>query len=197
MRVSKVWLVSFLLLFAVPFAVAKDTATAKTQNDEESKTESAESDSGESENAESKNSASKNGKPKNGKPDSEAPADELSVTNHETTIGGVPIRYTATAGTLVMKADDAKKKAKASIFFVAYTKDDVQDVARRPLTFCFNGGPGSSAVWLHLGLLGPLHVPVNDDASLSPARPVLKQNPYSMLDQTDLVFVDPVNTGYS
>ena len=96
-----------------------------------------------------------------------------------------------------MKTDDPKKKAKASIFFVAYTKDDVKDVARRPLTFCFNGGPGSSAVWLHLGLLGPLHVPVNDDASLSPARPVLKPNPHSLLDQTDLVFVDPVNTGYS
>jgi len=75
-----------------------------------------------------------------------------SVTRHSVCIAGEEINYTATAGTLLLKTDD--EKPKASIFYVAYMRDGVEDVAHRPLTFAFNGGPGSSSVWLHLGLLG-------------------------------------------
>ena len=76
---------------------------------------------------------------------------------------GKEIKYTATAGKLVMKDDEGKPKA--TIFFVAYTKNGVEDLSQRPVTFAFNGGPGSSSVWLHLGMLGPQRVKVPDDAS--------------------------------
>jgi carboxypeptidase C (cathepsin A) len=135
------------------------------------------------------------------------PKDQLSVTQHVFNSGGKPIRYTVTAGTIVLKEESEKKgeaageaegeKARASIFFIAYTRDDVDDKARRPLTFSFNGGPGSSSVWLHLGLLGPRRVELDDGGAL-PAPPFrLVDNEYSLLDLTDLVFIDPVSTGYS
>src|SRR5713226_4868222 len=135
------------------------------------------------------------------------PKDQLSVTQHVFNSGGKPIRYTVTAGTIVLKEESEKKgeaageaegeKARASIFFVAYTRDDVDDKARRPLTFSFNGGPGSSSVWLHLGLLGPRRVELDEGGAL-PAPPFrLVDNEYSLLDLTDLVFIDPVSTGFS
>jgi carboxypeptidase C (cathepsin A) len=122
-------------------------------------------------------------------------ADKLSITEHTVTINGKEINYTATAGTLVMKDDEGKAKAK--IFFIAYTKNGVEDLAQRPITFAFNGGPGSSSVWLHLGMLGPKRVKVPYDASLLPPPYELVENPHSLLDITDLVFIDPVSTGYS
>ena len=85
---------------------------------------------------------------------------------------------------------------KADIFFVAYTKDDAE-ATDRPITFCFNGGPGSSSVWLHLGMLGPQRVKLPDDASRLQPPAKLEANPHSLLDKTDLVFIDPVSTGYS
>lgn len=121
--------------------------------------------------------------------------DKTTVTQHTTTIGGKEIKYTATAGTLVMKDDEGKPKAQ--IFFVAYTKDGVENLAERPITFAFNGGPGSSSVWLHLGMLGPKRIKLPDDASPSPPPYELSSNPYSLLDLTDLVFIDPVSTGFS
>ena len=81
------------------------------------------------------------------------PKDETSITRHSVRIGGQEIRYTATAGTLVLKKEDGTPRA--SIFYIAYTKDGVADLSKRPVTFAFNGGPGSSSVWLHLGALGP------------------------------------------
>lgn len=103
--------------------------------------------------------------------------------------------YIATAGTLVLKKDDGKPWA--SMFYVAYTRDDVTDVSKRPITFCFNGGPGSSSVWLHLGALGPKRVEMGPDGE-APAPPYrLIDNPDTALDFTDLVFIDPVSTGYS
>lgn len=118
----------------------------------------------------------------------------LSVTQHRGTIDGSTFDYTATAGKLLMKNDEGDEKA--SIFFVAYTKDSAK-ANQRPITFCFNGGPGSSSVWLHLGMLGPQRVKMSDDPK--PLRPPaeLIENPYSLLDVTDLVFIDPVSTGYS
>jgi carboxypeptidase C (cathepsin A) len=83
------------------------------------------------------------------------------------------------------------------MFFIAYTKDGVEDPSTRPITFAFNGVPGSSSVWLHLGMLGPKWVKIPDDASAVPPPYGLSANPYSLLDITDLVFIDPVSTGFS
>src|SRR5579862_5449840 len=94
--------------------------------------------------------------------------EKLSKTQHTIHAGGAELSYTATAGTLVLKREDGK--ARASIFFVAYTLDSATDKSRRPLTFSFNGGPGSSSVWLHMGALGPKRVSLPADGS-APAPP--------------------------
>ena len=130
----------------------------------------------------------------------EAPApkpieDRIVSTKHRATIGGASIAYTASAGTLVLR--DEEGKAKAAMFFVAYTRDGVQDLSKRPITFTYNGGPGSSSVWLHMGAFGPRRV-VLDDEGRDPGPPYrLTDNGESILDVTDLVFIDPVITGYS
>ncbi|TWT86157.1 Serine carboxypeptidase [Pseudobythopirellula maris] len=122
------------------------------------------------------------------------------VSEHKTTIAGKEIAYRATTGKMAMKNDAGEEKA--HIFYIAYERtdgvDDQQDGAtERPITFCFNGGPGSSSVWLHMGMLGPKRVIVPDDAS-TPAPPYRAvANPFSLLDVTDLVFIDPVSTGFS
>lgn len=121
--------------------------------------------------------------------------ESLSVTKHTATINGKEVKYTATAGKLTMKDDEGK--AKAQVFFVAYTKNGIEDLSTRPITFAFNGGPGSSSVWLHMGMLGPQRVKVPDDASPSQLPFSLEANPHSLLDLTDLVFIDPVSTGFS
>ena len=123
------------------------------------------------------------------------PEEKSSRTQHTTEIGGRPVKYTATAGTLVLKKEDGT--ATASIFYIAYTRDDVNDVAKRPLTFAFNGGPGSSSVWLHLGTLGPKRVAMQTSGHPLPPPYRLVDNEFSILDVTDLVFIDPVTTGYS
>lgn len=131
--------------------------------------------------------------------DESVPEDNLSVTHHSVTINGKELNYTATTGTLVLKAEVDKEgeKPKASIFFVAYTLNDVEDTSKRPVTFSFNGGPGSSSVWLHLGVLGPRRV--KPDLDGNPPQPPyqLTNNEFSILDKTDLVFIDPVSTGFS
>ena len=117
------------------------------------------------------------------------------VTKHELRAGGKTLRYTATTGFLPIR--NAQGEIDARMFFIAYTLDGVADPASRPLTVSFNGGPGSSSVWLHLGALGPKRVAMNDDGTM-PAPPYrLIDNEATWLDQTDLVFVDPVGTGYS
>jgi carboxypeptidase C (cathepsin A) len=124
------------------------------------------------------------------------PAEEkLVTTRHSARIGGAEVRYSATAGTLLLKEEDGTPKA--SIFYIAYSRDGVQDLGRRPITFTFNGGPGSSSVWLHLGAFGPRRV-VMDDEGMAPAPPYrLTDNESSLLDVSDLVFIDPVTTGFS
>jgi carboxypeptidase C (cathepsin A) len=89
------------------------------------------------------------------------------------------------------------EKPRAQIFFIAYTKDSVKDKSKRPITFSFNGGPGSASVWLHMGVLGPRRVVMQEDGNLPPPPYKLTDNEYSLLDETDLVFIDPMNTGYS
>ncbi|MCY3740932.1 MAG: peptidase S10 [Candidatus Poribacteria bacterium] len=127
------------------------------------------------------------------------PEDKLSVTHHSVTINGEEMRYTATTGTLILKEEIDKEgeKPKAAVFFVAYTRDDVEDASNRPITFSFNGGPGSSSVWLHLGVLGPRCVKPDEDGELPQPPYQLTNNECSILDKTDLVFIDPVSTGFS
>lgn len=127
------------------------------------------------------------------------PEEKTSVTHHTIEINGQEIHYTATAGTIILKEEDEEKgeKSKASIFYIAYTKDDVEDNASRPITYSFNGGPGSSSVWMHLGMLGPKRVLFDDEGMPLPPPYKLVDNQFSLLDKTDLVFIDPVSTGYS
>lgn len=117
------------------------------------------------------------------------------VTHHEIRVNGKSLKYTVTTG--MMPIRDAKGDTEAHIFFMAYTLDGVSDPSRRPLMFSFNGGPGSASVWLHLGAVGPKRVVMLASGEM-PAPPFhLVDNEYTWLDQTDLVFIDPVGTGYS
>jgi len=125
----------------------------------------------------------------------EFPKETVSETKHSVTINGTVINYTARAGTIVLKEENGRPKA--SFFFVAYTRDGITDPGTRPIMFSFNGGPGSSSVWLHMGILGPRRVVMADDGSALPPPYQIANNDYSILDVTDLVFIDPVSTGYS
>jgi carboxypeptidase C (cathepsin A) len=119
----------------------------------------------------------------------------ISTTRHALTLNGQKLDYSANAGFLQL-ADEAGK-ARADVFFVAYTKEPAQDPANRPITFAFNGGPGASSAWVHLGALGPKRVVFGDDGKALPTSCKLVDNDQSWLDVTDLVFIDPVGTGFS
>lgn len=132
-------------------------------------------------------------------PSSTAAAGELkettSVTKHTIEVGGQRIAYTATAGTILLRDD--KNKPDASVFYVAYTRDDATDRSRRPIFYSFNGGPGTASVWMHMGFTGPRKV-VYDDEGMMPAPPFrLAPNEHAILDIADIVFIDPVGTGFS
>src|SRR5580765_3008983 len=126
---------------------------------------------------------------------SPSPEEPPVVTHHEIRVGGKMLRYTATVGMMPIKNRDGETEAR--IFFMAYTLDDAGSRNRRPMTFSFNGGPGSASVWLHLGAIGPRRVPMNPDGTMPPPPYQLVDNEYTWLNQTDLVFIDPVGTGYS
>jgi carboxypeptidase C (cathepsin A) len=117
------------------------------------------------------------------------------VTQHQIRVDGRALNYTATAGYMPIKREDGALKAK--IFFIAYSLDGVEDVSQRPLTFAFNGGPGSSSVWLHLGAIGPKRVLMGEEGEAPPPPYRLVDNEGSWLGFSDLVFIDPVETGYS
>ncbi|PPK46707.1 carboxypeptidase C (cathepsin A) [Trinickia symbiotica] len=123
-----------------------------------------------------------------------APRETSSVTEHTIRIDGHRIDYRATAGTLVI--DNAKGEPDASMFYVAYTAH-AKDTARRPVTFLFNGGPGAGSIFLLMGSVGPVRVRTKTPAPTPPAPYVLRDNPESLLDKTDLVFIDAVGTGFS
>jgi len=119
----------------------------------------------------------------------------FSVKKHTVTIESKPVPYTVTAGELtVLKPDE---KPGATMFFAAYTRDDIKDLSKRPVTFAFNGGPGSSTLWLHLGGIGPKRVAMDDEGHPAAVPSGLTDSEFSLLDVTDLVFVDAVSTGYS
>lgn len=122
--------------------------------------------------------------------------DKPVATDGTVTIGGKEIAYEAKAGTLPILKPDGKPSAQ--VFYVSYTAKKQGAASQRPVTFCFNGGPGSSAVWLHLGAFGPKRVDLPADG-LTPPKPPggLVNNEFSLLDVTDLVFIDPVSTGFS
>jgi carboxypeptidase C (cathepsin A) len=132
--------------------------------------------------------------------------DNIVTSRGAVVIDGNRVEYTTLTGTLVLREEAERRdspgvsdghKPKAEVFFIAYLRDDTYDPASRPLTFSFNGGPGSSSVWLHLGVLGPRRVSMGDAGALTPPPYGLVDNAHSLLDKTDLVFIDPVGTGYS
>jgi len=126
-----------------------------------------------------------------GKP---VPDEQISQTQHAARFDGVELKYTATAGTLLLK--DAQGKAKADVFFVAYTADGA-DAATRPLTFSYNGGPGAASIWLHMGFMGPKRVQMAEDGFQAGPPFELVDNDSSPLDVTDIVMIDAISTGYS
>jgi carboxypeptidase C (cathepsin A) len=124
-----------------------------------------------------------------------APTEKAVTTSHSVQIGGRSIAYKATVGTLTIRND--KGEPDASVFYVAYTADGVKDADRRPVTFLYNGGPGSSSIWLHLGSFGPMRIETASPDATPPAPYHLIPNADSLLDKTDLVFIDAIGTGYS
>lgn len=184
-----------LLALALTLSVAVQVLRSQESDEEAAETESTES---------AKPQASGKGKPAEPKgKETEAAEEKPVVTHHEIHVDGKVLKYTATAGTLPIKNADGETEA--HIFFIAYTLDNPGAgkgassdwTRRRPLTFSFNGGPGAASVWLHLGCIGPRRVKMQAEGEM-PAPPFqLVDNEYTWLDQTDLVFIDPVGTGYS
>ena len=136
----------------------------------------------------------KPGEKKEEKAEKSVPEPQESVTQHSIKIEGKNINYTATAATMILKnADD---EAIAEFGYVAYTRDGIQELGTRPVTFAYNGGPGSASIWLHMGAIGPRRVVVNDP-DFNKTGFTLVDNEYSILDVTDIVMIDPVGTGIS
>ncbi|MGH9715994.1 MAG: S10 family peptidase [Candidatus Acidiferrales bacterium] len=130
-------------------------------------------------------------KPSNESEDKE----KSSVTQHTASIGGQTISYTAAASTTLLKND--KGQPEALMYSTAYTENGIKDLSRRPVIFLYNGGPGSASIWLHMGAWGPRRV-VTGNAAPTPSAPYqLVDNQYSLLDKADLVFIDPIGTGFS
>jgi len=130
--------------------------------------------------------------------------ERLVTTEHKLKLGRRTLEYTATCGTLMMREDEAGKdgersadKPRAALFFVAYTLKNDKGAKPRPVTFSFNGGPGSSSVWLHLGILGPQRVVTDEMGNAPPPPYALTDNEDTLLTDSDLVFIDPIGTGHS
>ncbi|MDQ2752278.1 MAG: carboxypeptidase [Bacteroidota bacterium] len=128
-------------------------------------------------------------------PDSLTQKAYKAVTHHSIKIGGGIVSYTATAGTMILKNE--RDSAIAIFGYTAYTRDGYPDASKRPVTFAYNGGPGSSSMWLHMGALGPRRVVVNDPEPNGPPPYTVEDNANSIIDVTDLVMIDPVGTGLS
>ncbi|TVP56579.1 MAG: carboxypeptidase [Gemmatimonadales bacterium] len=129
-----------------------------------------------------------------GAQDVEIPIDTAITTEHSVTIQGSSVPYTATAG--FQPVWDQDGEAIASVFYTYYERSDIEDRSRRPLVVSFNGGPGSASVWMHIGYTGPRFLAIDDEGF--PVQPYgFSDNPHSILDVADIVYVDPVNTGFS
>jgi carboxypeptidase C (cathepsin A) len=126
------------------------------------------------------------------------PKEETAVTQHQQTVGGRTIHYTATVGNLLLNKEDHDQLEKPyhSIFYIAYTEDGA-DAKTRPVTFLYNGGPGSATIWLEMGSVGPMRVLTNSPEPTHDAPFQVVPNEYSLLDKSDLIFIDAPGTGYS
>ncbi len=193
---------------------AAEEQSKKGKSEQESKNK-AKSDSNSSNKDKDKDEKSEKDE-KNEKNEKNEP--KLSVTEHTVMINGKSVRYKATAGYMLMKDFSEKKKSSetekdkdkdkdkdkkaehktlAKVFYIAYTRQDDENASKRPVAFTFNGGPGSASIWLHMGGLGPRRAVLSDRGEALPPPYKLEDNNESWLDKTDLVFIDPVSTGFS
>ena len=120
--------------------------------------------------------------------------EEPVVTQHSVRIGDETVSYTAEAGTLPIREGG---KTMARMFYIAYTRNGIQDLGSRPLVFSFNGGPGTASVWMHMGYTGPRRVVYDDEGFQLMPPGTLEDNPHSILDVADIVYIDPIATGFS
>ncbi len=127
--------------------------------------------------------------------DSKEPKEESSTTDHTAHIGGQTIAYKATIGSILLK--NPQGDPTALMYYTAYIKNDVKDQGTRPISFIYNGGPGSASIWLHMGAFGPRRVATKDADYTPPPPYTLTDNANSLLDHTDMVFIDPIGTGFS
>ncbi|MBZ5651120.1 MAG: peptidase S10 [Acidobacteriia bacterium] len=202
MRVLIVTCALLCALFAGAVAQQADSSTDEAKGKKTKNTEAA-AKSQEKKTAEKAPEANpvEEQKPAGPKPGTDKDKEEFDVselppvvTHHQITLDGKLLKYTATTGRLPLKRGDGK--VEAEMFFVAYTLDG-QDADKRPLTFAFNGGPGSATIWLHMGALGPRRAGLLPDGLLPPAPYHIADNPHTLLDKSDLVLVDAISTGFS
>src|SRR5579885_1522947 len=210
---------TIVLLSPLPAPAAEssdDNNQASDSQDQDKEKEESKSKDDDKKNAKGDKSKKKDNKSKD-KEDDDA---KLSTTEHTTIIAGKAVKYKATAGYIVLKDFSEKRKADsdssgddksgsknkkdgkepkklAKMFFIAYTREDAGSVSKRPITFSFNGGPGSASVWLHMGALGPRKAALTARGEAPPPPYRLEDNTESWLDASDLVFIDPVSTGFS
>jgi carboxypeptidase C (cathepsin A) len=197
--------VLFFAVLTIPFAVAQQEQSQATPA-ENSKPAAAKKDKKQAmpTPAATPEKPAESGRPESGKPESNEATDKEEhydvsevppvITHHQATVNGKTLNYTATTGRLPIKREDGK--IEAEMFFVAYTLDG-QDGGKRPLTFAFNGGPGSASVWLHMGALGPKRVLLQQNGFMPAAPYRVEDNPDTILDRSDIVMVDAMATGYS
>ena len=128
-------------------------------------------------------------------PAASIPREQSSVTEHTIRIGGQTVPYRATAATMLLHND--KDEPIGSLYYTAYTRTDASDMSRRPIAFIYNGGPGSASMWLHMGAFGPRRIATTEAAPTPPPPYQLVDNANTLLDVTDMVFIDPIGTGFS
>jgi carboxypeptidase C (cathepsin A) len=130
-----------------------------------------------------------------GQPKAEVPPEDSSVTEHTIRLGGATVPYRAKAATMLLENNDGKPIG--SLYYTAYTRSDTRDPSTRPIAFIYNGGPGAASAWLHMGAFGPRRIVVTDPESNPPAPYRLADNPGTLIDLADMVFIDPIGTGFS
>jgi carboxypeptidase C (cathepsin A) len=184
----KTTLLAYFVCAAFVFAAEEATETSKeSSTNSTSATKSAET-------KDAKKDEDKKEEAKKAATIPDATEKPVLITN-TVNIAGQPLTYVAETGMLPILKTDGKPRA--SVFYISYTEQGITNASERPVMFCFNGGPGSSSVWLHLGALGPRRVKMNDDGTLPKPPFGLVDNEYSVLSVADLVFIDPVATGFS
>jgi carboxypeptidase C (cathepsin A) len=197
--------VLFFVVLTIPFAVAQqEQSQATTSENTKQAAAKAPKKQATPAPAATPEKPAESGRPESAKPESNEATDKEEhydvaevppvITHHQATVNGKTFSYTATTGRLPIKREDGK--IEAEMFFVAYTLDGLE-AGRRPLTFAFNGGPGSASVWLHMGAIGPKRVVLQQNGFMPAAPYRLEDNPDTLLDRSDIVMVDAMATGYS